>query len=450
MKIAWIASEAFPFVKVGGLADVVGSLPLELARLGHQVRVFLPWYARLSQQPTPIGEVHFQFRGQEQRAGLAGLEREGVEFVFVGLSDFDRARIYGYPDDLRRFVRFAQAATAAALAWGARVVHAHDWQAALAPVLIAAGSLPVASVFTIHNLAYQGRWNPEDFFSWTGLPRSIYGLSGLEFFGDINLLKGALVFAERLTTVSPRYALEIQTPAFGEGLDGVLRAQAGKLSGILNGLDYAYWDPANDPHLEAAYTIDQPENKHLNKRKLTRELGLAEEGVLIGVVSRLAEQKGLDLLLAALPNLLSDGVALVVLGSGDPALEAAFSRAAGGAPRRLAFRSGYNERLAHCIYAAADALLIPSRFEPCGLTQMIGMRYGAVPLAHAVGGLADTIEDGRTGFLFEQLHPEGLLAAVFRFLHTQRPEIIRRAMQVRFDWVQAAVAYDKLYQEVKR
>ncbi len=429
-----VAAEAFPLLKVGGLADVVGALPKALKPLGVEATVLIPWVPWVEAQA--VGEVGFSFAGKEERAALGERVEGGVRFWLLGLPDFKRERLYGYPDDVRRFVRFALAARG--LAPGFDLLHLHDWPAALLALY------GFSTVYTIHNLAYQGLWDPGEFFHWTGLPWSLFHMEGLEFYGQVNLMKGGIVFAQRVTTVSPSYMEEIQTPEFGEGLDGVLRKHRPKLRGILNGLDTLYWDPKADPHLPFPY--GDWAGKARMEAHLAEALGLKPP--VLGVVGRLVHQKGLDLVLEALPRLLELGYSLAVLGSGEEALEEGFARAMRERPGRVYFQRGYDEALAHRIYAGSHAFLMPSRFEPCGLSQMIAMRYGTPPVARRVGGLKDTIQDGRTGVLFDSAHPEGLLSGLCRLEHLDRSALGQAGMAEDFSWAKPAQAYLEVYREV--
>ncbi|KGQ21062.1 glycogen synthase [Thermus filiformis] len=429
-----VAAEAFPLLKVGGLADVVGALPKALRPLGVEATVLIPWASGI--EARRVGEVAFSFAGYEERAALGERVEGGVRFWLLGLPDFARERLYGYPDDVRRFVRFALAARS--LAQGFDLLHLHDWPAAL----LALYGFP--TVYTIHNLAHQGLWDPGEFFYWTGLPWSLFHMEALEFYGRVNLMKGGIVFAQRVTTVSPGYAQEIQTPEFGEGLDGVLRRHRHKLRGILNGLDTEYWDPESDPYLPFPYR--DWSGKARMEAYLAEALGLRPP--VLGVVGRLVFQKGLDLVLEGLPHLLALGYSLAVLGSGEEALEEGFARAMRENPGRVHFQRGHDEALAHRIYAGSHAFLMPSRFEPCGLSQMIAMRYGTPPVARGVGGLKDTVRDGKTGVLFHLAHPEGLLFGLCRLEHLDREALGRAGMAEDFSWEGPARAYLEVYREV--
>lgn len=445
MRIVWIAAEAVPFVKVGGLADVVGSLPRVLADRGHEVTVILPGYARIDAPTTHT--VSFDYAGSSHQAPVGELRDGQVRLLFPRVAGFEGPQIYAGWQDGERFLRFSAAAAALA---EADVVHVHDWHAAVVPILAAQGRVRCgATILTIHNVAYQGQLDADWFFAQTGLPRSLLTGEGLEFYGKVNLLKGGIVFADAVTTVSPTYAEEIRTPEFGAGLDGVFRRHSGKLSGILNGIDVDYWNPAADPLIPAPFSAADPGGKALCCRALREELGL--EGRILGCVSRLVEQKGIDLLLASLPDIAAAGCSVAILGTGDPQLEARCTIAAGEMPGRVSFSPAFDEALAHRIYAGSEAFLLPSRFEPCGLTQMISQRYGTPPIAHAVGGLRDTISDGITGFLFDAADAASLAAAVRRFAaHRDLAAVRHAAMTADFSWSASAGCYEELYRRLAR
>ncbi|WP_084473854.1 glycogen synthase [Deinococcus pimensis] len=393
LRVLHVASEVYPFSRTGGLADVLDALPRALAGLGTEVTVLSPWYRDIQPKPQLVaefGEVH-----------VGEVREHGVRYLFLGLPEFDRGGVY-HPDDVWRFVRFCRAALPALDALGVSfdVLHAHDWAAGLLTML--ARERGVRTVFTIHNLQYQGRWNAWEAFSWTGLPEGAY--PALEFFGDINLMKAGLLSADVVTTVSPTYAREITTPEFGEGLDPVLRERFARkeLVGLLNGLDVERWDPGADPEVKAYRTY---KGKAPNTRALRKEIGLRGKPVL-ATVTRLVEQKGIDVLVDALPELTKDWD-VVVLGSGDPRLEAALREHDGQGVR---YYEGMNEPLAHRIYAGADAFVMPSRFEPCGLSQMIAMRYGTPPIVRTTGGLKDSVPKD-VGFHFQKAGAAALVRA---------------------------------------
>jgi starch synthase len=458
VRILHATAEAHPFAKTGGLGDVLGALPAAQAAAGHGVLVVHPWYARLGGTPPPlwIGDVDVPFDGGTVRVGVGTLERGALRFAFVGHPAFQRDALYGYADDARRFALFSRAvpAVAARVGFLPDVVHVHDWHAALLPALLRHASLLPAgfarlpSVLTVHNAQYQGWADADDVVAWARLPGTL--VDALAVHGGGNLLHAGLVSADRVTTVSPTYARELLDPAMAHGLERALQALGPRLVGILNGLDLEAFDPRTDRALPAAFGPESLDGKRSCAAALVVELGLEPARPLLGVVSRLADQKGIDLLLAALPDLLGQGWNLALLGSGDRALEAEAERAFADHPGRVAGRIGYDDALARRIYAGADALAVPSRFEPCGLAQMIAMRYGTLPVARATGGLVDTIGDERTGFLFAAAEPSALAAALARaraaFDHPPRWRAMQAAaMAERFDWRRAVAAYDDLY-----
>ncbi len=466
MQLLHATAEAAPFAKTGGLADVLGALPAAQAAAGHAVLVVHPWYATLRAEPAPywIGDVVVPFDGGERTVGVGTLDVPAgdglVRFAFVGHADFRRDALYGYPDDARRFALFARAVpeVAARLGFAPDVVHVHDWHAALVPALVRhAAELPPVfgrppTLVTVHNAQYQGHADAADVVRWGRLPGELADALALR--GRGNLLHAGLVSADHATTVSPTYARELLDPAIGYGLEGTFAALGGRLSGILNGLDDVAFDPAHDPALAAPFDADDLTGKARCTSALESEFGLEVGRPILGVVSRFADQKGIDLLFGALPALLEQGWNLVVLGAGAPDLEAAAERAFAAHPGRVGGRVGYDDGLARRIYGGADALAIPSRFEPCGLAQLIAMRYATVPVARATGGLADTIDDGRTGFLFDPATVAGLVDAAGR---ARRAHADRRAWDAlrtaaareRFDWARAVAAYDALYRDLQ-
>jgi starch synthase len=477
MKVLHVAAEVFPLVKTGGLADVVGALPQALVRAGADVRQVLPGY------PAIVDAVLHQKRlleiGPLFGAARVTLRRGQLPYSHVPVYVVDAPYLYrraGGPyqagdgsewgDNLQRFALLGWMAAHIAAGeldpeWTPQVLHAHDWHAGMACAYMAAHpGTSAASVFTVHNLAYQGLF-PQHEFTQLGLPARFMQSHGLEYHGQLSFMKAGLKYAGRITTVSPTYAREITTHEFGCGLDGVIRGRGADVSGILNGVDGRVWDPVQDTALASRYSAADLSGKALCKAALQRELGLAEdaEAPLFGVVSRLTAQKGLDLVLAALPALLRLGGQLVLQGSGDPVLEAAFHAAAFSHPGRVAVRIGYDEMLAHRLIAGADVILVPSRYEPCGLTQLYGLRYGTLPLVRRVGGLADTVVDasgaalaqGRaTGFVFDAATPASLEGALQRAVQARaQPQdwqrLIRVAMAQDFSWAGAAAHYMALY-----
>jgi starch synthase len=479
LRILFVASEVEPFAKTGGLADVAGALPKALARLGHDVRVFMPKYrgvergAGLLRPVVPRLSIALGDRVVDG-AVVEGRLSPTVPVYFLAQDDYyDRPELYttadgDYPDNCERFVFFSRAALAALgpLGWMPHVVHAHDWQAGLVPVYLETlyRDLPeyrdLATVFTVHNLAYQGLFWHYD-LPMTGLGWDLFTPAGIEFYGKLSLLKGGLVFADLLTTVSPTYAKEIQTPEYGEGLDGVLRERSADLVGILNGIDYEAWNPA----IAKRFGPDDLNGKAVCKAALREEMGLADPGQpspLVAVVSRLADQKGLDLAAAAVPAIVAGGGQFVLLGTGDEAYQQQFTRLARAHPKTVAVKIGFSAPLARRIYAGADCFLMPSRYEPCGLGQLIALRYGAVPVVRRTGGLADTIQpwDPRTeqgtGFVFDALTPAACRAAVSQALGVfGRPaawsRLVKNGMAQDFSWEASAEKYVGCYRKaVKR
>jgi starch synthase len=476
VRVLSVVSELYPFVKTGGLADVAAALPKALAAENVAVTTLVPGYpgvlAALGGDPVAfeLGEI---FGGAARLlAGDAG----GLHLLVL-----DAPHLFArtgnpylapdgreWPDNAFRFAALGRAA--ALLAAGAverqrfEILHAHDWQAGLAPLYL--GRIPGASartVFTIHNLAFQGKFAPE-FLTPLGLPPETFAIEGVEYYGTLSFLKAGLQFADRITTVSPGYAAEIATPEGGMGLDGLLRRRAGALSGILNGIDVDVWNPTVDPFLEARFDGTALPKRAANTRALQRGMGLdPDDGAMcVGVVSRLTRQKGLDLLLEILPELVARGLQFAVLGSGDADLEIGFAAAAAAYRGRVGCRIGYDEALAHQIQGGATALLVPSRFEPCGLTQLCAMRYGAVPIVTRVGGLADTVVDANemalaagvaTGVVFAPPAARGLGRALARAaaLHGDPATwttLQRNGMQTDVSWRRPARQYAELYRDI--
>ncbi len=471
-RILMAASEMAPFAATGGLGDVLGALPAALAELGATVHVVLPAYRGIPSAAAhgPVSTTLVVPHGDAlHEAGLRTTRHGDVAVSFV-VADrfFDRDGLYGdargdHADNAARFAFFAEAVLAlvARLEPPPDLVHCHDWQTGLVPALARTGDdarlAGLPTVFTIHNLGYQGIF-PPDVWPVLGLDRRYFDPAYLEFYGQVNFLKSALVFADALTTVSPRYAEEIQSPGLGHGLDGVLRARRHVLRGIVNGIDDVRWDPRRDPHLAAPFGPDDLEGKAACKTALQAAWGLpvAPQVPLFGMVTRLAEQKGLDLLAAALPDLLALDLQLVILGRGDERYERWLLEAGSRDPSKLAVRLAFDEALAHQVEAGADAFLMPSRYEPCGLNQMYSMRYGTVPVVRATGGLDDTVDDvvaapdRGTGFKFDDYSPAALVTAVRRVLACYADpagweRIMREGMRRDWSWRRAAAEYLELY-----
>ncbi len=474
-RILLVSPEVVPFAKTGGLADVAGALSKALSGLGHDVRVLMPKYRGVERHTPslvpvldlriPIADRHSEGTVLEGRIG-------SVPIYFLANDHYyDRDGLYTTPDgdywdNCERFVFFCRAAVEAVrgLGWRPQVIHANDWQTGLIPVSLATFYRDdpicgeIATLFTIHNLAYQGVFWHYD-MPMTGLGWDLFTPAGIEFYGKINFLKGGLVFADLLNTVSRTYAREIQTPEFGCGLEGVLQERGRDLYGVINGIDYEVWNPETDPEIPKRYTAQDLEGKRVCTASLRGELGLRDEpSLLIGMVTRLAEQKGIDLVLAVLPELLEQDCQLVVLGSGEPSLEQALGQALERYPGRAAARLGYDAGLARRIYAGADCFLMPSRYEPCGLAQLISLRYGTVPVVRWTGGLVDTVKEfdpstgTGTGFGFEAFSAEALAGAVRRAVAVyRRPEqwrqLVRNGMAQDFSWEASAREYVGLYRK---
>ena len=478
MKILFASSEAVPLMKTGGLGDVSGSLPVALRQLGHDVRLVLPAYpdavARVNDL-EPLGTVHAPLAPAPVSL-LAGLLNGSTVPVYLvhapGLFDRPGNPYVGpdgrdWSDNALRFAVFCQAATEIAagrsgFGWRADLVHANDWQTGLmAPLLLQEPERP-ATLFTIHNLSYQGTFDRATFDA-LDLPPAWWSPDALEFWGAFSFLKGGIALSDLVTTVSPTYAWEIRQPHLGCGLDGLLNHRADRLYGILNGIDYALWDPTSDPAIAQHYEAESFRLKRRNKSRLQQQLGLERrsESMLFGHVGRLVEQKGVDLILAVLPQLMAEpDTQLVMLGSGDRGLEAKLREAVASYPGRVATHIGYDEPLSHLVEAGSDCFLMPSRFEPCGLNQLFSLRYGTVPVVHRTGGLADTVIDATpgnlqagkaTGFVFEHADPNGLWWAIGRALDLWRTPgagwegLAVAGMRQDHSWQASARRYEELY-----
>jgi starch synthase len=480
LSILMVAPEASPFAKTGGLADVAGALPLALARMGHDVTVVLPRYRGIA-EGAPAGRLPIRVGGRTFDAGFHRLAAGAhARFVFVDVPElYDRDGLYGigsddYPDNAVRFAVLSRAALEYAARLDGRdisLVHAHEWQCGLVPVYLRTRQTDDARlpsrpcVFTIHNLAFQGLFDggvlPALDIGW-----NLYTADGLEYWGKASFLKGGINFSEWITTVSPRYAKEILTEEYGFGFEGILSARKETVSGILNGIDVELWDPQRDPHLPAPFNADDLSGKLKAKAALLRAYKLPAEAValdrpVIGLISRLTDQKGLDLIAQALDGLLALDASYVLLGSGERRYEEMWRRVAEDVPGRVGARIGFDEPLAHLIEAGADMFLMPSRFEPCGLNQMYSLRYGTVPIVRATGGLDDTVvnyneRSGRgTGFKFKDYTAEALVRTVKRALRLFGRRKEWRALQLAgmkqdFSWDASAREYVKVYRNLRR
>jgi starch synthase len=483
MRVLHVAAEIYPLVKTGGLADVVAALPPALAEAGADVRLLLPGLPQILdavQSARLVIDIGACFGALRARLLLARMPGSQLPVYVVDAPHLYRRSGGPYqapdgaewPDNLQRFallgwVAAHLAADDADPAWVPDIVHAHDWHAAMACAYMADHPPTQAgSVFTVHNLAFQGLFPHHD-WSLLGLSSRFMSPSGLEFHGQMSFMKAGLKFADKVTTVSPSYAREIATHEFGCGLDGVIRGRGADVSGILNGIDEAVWSPAQDAAIAARYDADRLAGKQVCRRTLQSSTGLDadERALILTVVSRLTSQKGLDLVLSALPALVRQGVQFAVQGTGEPALEVAFRMAAQAHPGRVSVHIGYDETRAHQLVAGADVIAVPSRFEPCGLTQMYGLRYGTLPIVRRVGGLADTVVDAadgnvaaagtQTGFVFDAATPAAFEDAVRRALAlhqdgTAWQAVMQRGMGQDLSWAGPARAYLALYDEARR
>ena len=478
MRITFAASEGVPFSKTGGLADVIGALPKALAASGHEVQVLLPRYRmtkpgrslpQLKSVTLPLGSG-FRFASIQD-----GGEAEGVRTYLVDYPDFfDRDGLYqengqDYPDNAVRFAAFSLACLEFLKRSGTPpdIIHCHDWQTALVPIYLCKlyggdGYFEKTSVvFTIHNLGYQGHFPPH-ILPQIGLHAGLFTVEGLEFYGKVNLLKGGIVFSDFITTVSRKYAEEIQTPEFGCGLAGVLASRSDRLQGIVNGVDYGAWDPATDKLIAASYTPQDLKGKQACKKALLEKMGVAQpvlERPVMGIVSRFARQKGFDLIAGVAEELMAMDLYIVALGTGEPEYEDLFRDLAAKYPDKFLVKIAYDNTLAHQIEAGADMFLMPSRYEPCGLNQIYSMKYGTVPVVRATGGLDDTVEpfDGKTGtgFKFSEYAPEALLATIRQALEVYRQpkawrQLIHNGMRKDFSWLGSAKQYVKIYQALHK
>ncbi len=476
MRILFAASEGLPFSKTGGLADVVEALPKALAAQGHEVAVVLPRYRGVATSAVVMPSLTIPMGGRLRFPAIAdGTLVNGVRYFFVDDPGyFNRDGIYGnaagdFPDNAERYSEFCRAVIEIAKhVWPTDVIHCHDWQTALVPVLLRSAyaadplvkDIPV--IFTIHNLGYQGHFSAA-VLQRASIPADVYHPAGIEFYGLVNFLKGGLIYSDYLTTVSKKYAEEIQTPEFGYGLDGVVRSRAGHLVGILNGVDYSVWNPDKDKLIAARYSAKDLTGKQSCKKELLEIFGLSPEHQarpLLGIVSRFADQKGFDLIAAAANELMQEDLVLTILGTGERRYEELFVALADEFPGRIGVRIGYDNELAHKIEAGADMFLMPSRYEPCGLNQVYSLKYGTVPIVRATGGLDDTVESfdvehgTGTGFKFAPYTGAALLDSVRQALHHFTDERIWKRIQLNgmakdFSWKRPAAEYAKLYKTAR-
>jgi starch synthase len=477
MKILFVASEGLPYSKTGGLADVIEGLSRALVEAGHEIAVLLPRYRGNKISSVLVSSVTMAFADTLRFPSIAEAKSvSGVRYFFVDDPEFfDREQLYGdkngeYPDNAERFTELSRAAIEfCKRVWLPDVIHCHDWQSALVPVILrnqhvndpGVRSLPV--VLTIHNLAYQGYF-PHSTMPKIGLPESLFTPSALEFYDQINFLKGGLIFADYLTTVSKKYAEEIRTPEYGNGLDGVIRDRGDRVVGILNGVEYSIWSPEADTFISQNYSMHNLAGKRVCKKDLLKSFKLLEENIdrpLIGIVSRFADQKGFDLIAQISDELIQENVSLVALGTGQDHYEKLFQDLAAKYPGRVAVKIGYDNSLAHRIEAGADMFLMPSRFEPCGLNQIYSLRYGTVPIVRATGGLDDTVQNfdantkQGTGFKFNDYSGKALLECIREALTVFKDPALWQAVQTNgmakdFSWKTSAASYVALYEAAKR
>ncbi len=470
LRVLVVASEAVPYAKTGGLADVAGSLPVALAEHGVEVALVLPFYRHVSRAAESAVPIRGQSSMVTYHEPLPSLHGGVRTFLVRNDHYFWRDRLYGYLDEAERFIFFDRAVVelVRVLDWQPDVIHCNDWQTGLVPIYLRqlAESEPhfatTRTLFTIHNLAYQGIF-PEETMELAGVPWDLFRMEALEFYGQVNFLKAGIVFSDIVTTVSPTYAKEIQTSEYGERLEGVLKQRADSLVGILNGVDTQVWDAATDPMLPVHYRqASAARGKSANKKALQDAVGLPRAAVpVLGVVARLARQKGFDLLCDALSDLMQEKVQLVVLGVGEEDLQERLQVAAQQAPDKIKALFRFDEQLAHLIYAGSDLFLMPSRYEPCGLGQMIAFRYGSVPVVHATGGLADTVEPfdpgtgAGNGFVFREPTAEALAAAIREALAVYRQrqawaKLVRKIMGIDHSWRKSGARYLELYRRLAK
>ncbi|MFZ0415468.1 MAG: glycogen synthase GlgA [Candidatus Acidiferrales bacterium] len=477
MKILFVSPEGLPFSKTGGLADVVEALPRSLVAMGHQIAVLLPRYRGNQATRTVLPSLSIPLGHRMRFPAIAEAGTfEGVRYYFVDDPGyFDREKLYGdksgdYPDNPQRFAELSRAAIEfAKQVWMPDVMHCHDWQAALVPVCLrtvyahdpAVAHLPV--IFTVHNLGYQGLF-PRTALALAGLPEDLFHVDALEYFGKVNFLKGGLVYSDYVTTVSRKYAQEMQTAEFGCGLEGVIRSRGDRVVGILNGVDYTAWNPETDTNIVATYSAKVMDGKRLCKKDLLAAFHLPADNLerpLIGIVSRFVDQKGFDLIEQVAADLMKEDLALVALGNGDAKYEKLFQELARKYPARAGVKIAYDNVVAHKIEAGADMFLMPSRYEPCGLNQIYSLRYGTVPVVRATGGLDDTVEayDAKTGkgtgFKFEAYEGPALLQCVRQAIAAYRDLRQWRTIQVNgmskdFSWKASATEYVKLYDAARQ
>jgi starch synthase len=485
MRVLHVCTEIYPVLKTGGLADVTSALPLALTKLGCDIRMLVPGFPSFHDRlidKQPVFELPPRFGAYAIRVLIGKLPSNGLTVYFIdapGLFDrpgnpYTNVSNQDYLDNYRRFALLgwiaARIAEGMDKSWVPEVVHAHDWHAVLAPAYLKASEFWLkrklaGSIFTVHNLAYQGNF-PGHVFGEIDLPPHFFGVDGVEFHGQLSFIKAGLMYADKITTVSPTYAKEILRPENSFGLNGVLQKRAGDISGILNGVDTDIWNPATDSALAAQYNSTSLSNKKICKTELQKETGLQvrDDAPLFCIISRLAVQKGLDIVLDGLPEILRKGGQLIILGTGDVSVESAFRNIAYAYPQAVSIHIGYDELKSHRVMAGSDIILLPSRYEPCGLTQLYGLRYGTLPLVHRVGGLADTVVDSSdeninagtaTGFTFEGFYYDAFMNTIQRAFDlfgrkSEWKQVQQNAMRQQFSWSTSAQHFLPLYELVKQ
>lgn len=479
LQVLFVVSEAVPYAKTGGLADVAGTLPFALKELGADVRVLMPYYGQIKQKNIPVAAVAEDLEGRLGEAPLTfdllTPDPGNTPFYFVARDEFfERSQLYGTPkgdyfDNLERFSFFCSAVPSVCQELGFKpdVIHCHDWQASLVPVYLKhrwmsePALAATRSLLTIHNLAYQGLF-PKEKFPLLGLPWMVFSMNGLEYYDKINLLKGGIVFADAVNTVSRGYSQEIQTPEYGYGLEGVLQHRREVLFGIVNGVNYDDWNPETDPLIAANFSPKDLKGKARNKAALIEAFNLDKKRAkapVLGIISRLADQKGFDLVAEVLGELMAQNVLVVILGTGEEKYHELLTAEAEKYPGQLGVKIAFDNRLAHLIEAGADMFLMPSRYEPCGLNQMYSMKYGTVPVVRATGGLVDTVipvdpaKGTGTGFVFTEYSAEAFLEALNKAIKAYQDKklwkkIMLNGMAQDFSWSASARAYLKLYEQL--
>ncbi|MDP4158827.1 MAG: glycogen synthase GlgA [Bacillota bacterium] len=473
MNVVFVSAEADPFAKTGGLGEVVGSLPSFLHKQGIDVRVIMPKYRTISdcykEEFRHLAHFDVQVAWRKQYCGLEEMVYQGVHYYFLDNEYyFSRPQVYGEYDDAERFAFFSRAALESLIhipGFKPDIIHCHDWHTALIPLMLKEFYsreplyYPLKTVFTIHNLKYQGVFSKEVFSDIVGVREEYFSEDALEFHGAVNFMKAALIYADRITTVSPTYAEEIQNPYYGEKLDGLLRKRSEAVTGILNGIDYRAYDPQKDPYLARPFD-NLPLAKQENKKHLQTIMGLPirDDIAVLGMVSRLAEQKGLDLLAHVMDEILAEEVQIIILGTGEQRYEEMLRYFALNYPEKVGLCLKFSDEMAHKIYAGADMFLMPSRFEPCGIAQMIAMRFGTIPIVRETGGLKDTvlpyneISCAGNGFTFVDFNAHELLFAVqraLRLFHSDKQvwaDLRQRVMEKDFSWERSANAYIEIYE----